>query len=104
LSSAALIRVKRSAWMMGMGFPLSTPALNAGLVVASLIFSASWSQSGGRRARAKNEWPGTAKSGLTTGFHMAELTIRWQQSSGHHSRRRPARSGHLAGFGRCRPG
>src|SRR6202020_2990158 len=74
LSSAALIRLKRSAWMMGMGFPLSTPALDAGLVVASLVVSASWSQSGGRRARAKNEWPVAARSGRAFGFHTAELT------------------------------
>jgi hypothetical protein len=68
---------------MGMGFPLSTPARDAGLVVASLIaaslvISASWSQSGGPRARAKNEWPGAARSGLTAGFHTAELTVRWK--------------------------
>src|ERR1700761_7441648 len=79
LSSAALIRVKRSAWMMGMGFPLSAPACEAGLVVTSLVVAVlmvakSWSQSDGRRASGKNEWPGAAKSGLRRGFHTTELT------------------------------
>jgi len=60
---------------MGMGFPLSTPAREAGLVVAILVVSTSWSQSGGRRARVKNEWPMAARPGRAPGFHTAELTL-----------------------------
>jgi hypothetical protein len=67
-----------------MGFPRSTPAREAGLVVATLVISVSWSQSGGDRARAKNEWPLTAKSGRASGFHTAELTIRRQWPGGRH--------------------
>jgi hypothetical protein len=46
---------------MGMGFPLSTPALHAGLVVVT----ASWSQSDGSEATGKNRMAGAPKHSRT---------------------------------------
>src|SRR3979411_2744599 len=76
LSSAVPIRVRRSAWTIGMGFPLGMPARYAGLVHCRLP---TWSQSGGRRARAEYPPQACHRHGLARGgFHPAE----WERGLG----------------------
>jgi hypothetical protein len=48
---------------MGMGFPLSTPALHADLLL--LDVTASWSQSDGSEATGKNRMAGVPKHSRT---------------------------------------